>query len=349
MIYLALYGGLALGGALSAQQRDFRRFLFAVFAALLFAFVAFRYRVGCDWSGYAGNFELARYWGVGEALANTEPGYWLLLVQLHSFGFPYPYLNLFMAIPFFWGLIALARRQPDPLGFLILSFPVLLINMPMSAIRQAAAIGFVCLALVAFQDRRLIRYVVMVFAGALFHTSAIVFLALAPFIKFRFTRGTVFLAGVLVLPGAYFALGETVEVYTDRYVGTGIDAAGALYRSGMLAMVGGYFLLYLRPVYRERFPRDYTVALIGAWIMVGTLAVLPVSSVISDRFGYYVTPIQIMIMARLPYLARSRADARLMGVAPYALLGLVLIVWTTNSALFQACYLPYQTWASWTY
>src|SRR5215469_6794972 len=142
MIYLTLYGGLLLGTALSRRQRQLRRFFFAVFALLLFAFVAFRYEVGCDWSGYAFHFEGTWDWDASEALQRTEPAYWLLLVQIHAAGLDYPYLNLAMAIPFFWGLLALARRQPDPLAFLVLSFPVLIINMPMSGIRQAAAIGF---------------------------------------------------------------------------------------------------------------------------------------------------------------------------------------------------------------
>ena len=115
----------------------------------------------------------------------------------------------------------------------------------------------------------------------------------------------------------------------------------------MLAVVGVYFLWKLRRSYQERFPADYKLALIGSWVMLGTLALLPLSTVFSDRFGYYVTPIQIMIMARLPYLARPGQGAQLMAAAPYLALGLVLIVWTANSELFQLCYLPYRTWLSW--
>lgn len=349
MTYLALYASLLFGGALSSRNAQLRRFLFGFFSLVLFAFVAFRYEVGCDWSGYLENFELARFMSADEALAQGEAGYWFLLTLLHSLALEYPYLNLFMAVPFFWGLTALARRQPDPLAVIILAFPVLIINMPMSAIRQSAAIGFLCLALVAFQDRRLLRYVIMIAAGALFHRSIIVFLAMAPFVTLKLNRTTILLAGALVLPGAWFMLADTVEVYSDRYVGTGIDAAGAAYRSGMLAVVGGYFLVALRRPWQERFPADYTIVLIGACVMVGTIALVPVSSVISDRFGYYVTPIQLMIMARLPYLLPASGTGRLIGIAPYVGLGVVLIYWSLASQLFNVCYLPYQTWLSWNY
>jgi hypothetical protein len=347
MVYIALYGSMLFGAALGSKQIQLRRFFFVVFAVLLFAFVAFRYQVGCDWDGYAENFSKTWNWETADALQQTEPAFWLLLVQIHAAGLDYPYLNLAMAIPFFWGLLALAKRQPNPLAFLVLSFPVLIINMPMSGIRQAAAIGFACLAMIAFQDRKLIRFVALVVGGSLFHMSEIIFLALAPFVKFRLTGRTLFASAVMVLPGAYAMLAKMAEFYGDRYIGTGVDADGAIFRSLMLAIVGGYFLVKLRPSYQERFPADYKLALIGSWVMIGTLALLPLSTVLSDRFGYYVTPIQIMIMARLPFFSRRGQQAQLYAVAPYLALGLVLIVWTANSEMFERCYLPYRTWLSW--
>jgi hypothetical protein len=351
MIYLILYGGLLIAVALSNGNPPLRRVFFAVSAVLLFAFVAFRYQVGCDWLQYAAHYKETWDWDTSEALQHMEPAYWLFHIPVHTAGLEFPYLNLAMAVPFFWGLVALARRQPDPLAFLVLSFPVLIINMPMSALRQGAAIGFLCLAIIAFQDRKLIRYVAMVVVGSLFHASAIVLLALAPFVRYRLSWKTLLVAGALVLPGAYFMLAKTAEFYSSRYVGGNgdvvPDAAGAIYRSAMLAAVGGYFLLKLRRAYQERFPTDYKLALIGSWIMLGTPALLLLSTVISDRFGYYVTPIQIIIMSRLPFLVSAGQRAQLVGAAPYFALGLVLVVWTTYSEMFRGCYLPYQTWISW--
>jgi hypothetical protein len=348
LIYLALYAALLLAGLLSLSSAPLRRALFPLVVLLLFAFVAFRYEVGCDWSGYENNYYLAEYLTTEEAVTGPEPGYWLLLTQLHSFGLEYPYLNVLLAIPFFYGLARLAVREPNPLAILILAFPVLVINMPMSGIRQGAAVGFICLAFNAFRERQLITYTAFVVLASLFHTSAITFLVLTPFVKFRLTGATLILSGILVLAVGYVALAEAVSFYTDRYVGTGVDAAGALYRSGMLAAVGAFFLLALRRTYLERFPADYRLALIGAWMMLGTLAVVPISSVISDRFGYYLTPIQLMIMARIPYLVEGR-DRAILSASPYAALGLALAVWTAFSALFNQCYLPYQTWLDWRY
>jgi EpsG family len=347
LIYLALYAALLLAGLLSFNNAPLRRALFPLVVLSLFAFVAFRYEVGCDWSGYKNNYYLAEYLTAEEAVTGPEPGFWLLLTQLNSFGLEYPYLNALIAIPFFYGLARLAVREPNPLAILILAFPVLVINVPMSAIRQGAAVGFICLAFNAFRERQLTTYAGFVVLASLFHASAIAFLVLTPFVKFRLTGATLILSGILVLPGAVM-LAEVMAFYSDRYVGTGVDAAGALYRSGMLAAVGAFFLLALRRTYLERFPADYQLALIGAWMMLGTLAVVPISSVISDRFGYYLAPIQLMIMARIPYLVEGR-DRAILSAAPYAALGLALVVWTSFSALFNQCYLPYQTWLDWRY
>jgi EpsG family len=345
MIYLALYGGLLFGSGLSNREVRFRRLLFVCFSILLFAFVAFRYEVGCDWSTYAEKFEITRYWDAATALQRTEPSYWLLNVLTHHFGLEFTHLNLFIAIPFFWGLLSLARREPDPLAFIVLSFPILIINMPMSAIRQAAAIGFICFAINAFRDRSLIRYVLMVASAATFHMSAIVFLALAPFAKFRLSTMSIALGALLVVPGAWFMFTDTVGFYAGRYVGTGIDAFGAVYRSAMLAVVGAVFFLIFHRKFERQFPQDYAIVWVGAAMMLATLPMILVSTVISDRFGYYVTPIQLMILARIPYLLDGK-ERLLYSLAPYVGLGIVLLVWTQNSFHFKQCYLPYLTWLS---
>lgn len=348
MTYLLVYTALLLVGMLTASRRSARWPLASFWIVLLFLFVAFRYEVGCDWSGYERNFEAARYVTTAEAISQREPGFWSVLAAIHAAGLEYPYINLLLAIPFFWGLAHMARRQPDPLGFVILSFPVLIINMPMSALRQSAAIGLIFFAFVAFQKRDLVRFVTFVLAAGLFHLSALAFLAMAPFARYRVSRWSIAASVVLVLPGAYFALADAFSIYVDRYVGTGIDAAGAVYRSGMLAATAALFFLVLRRPFHRWFSAEYQLALIGTWIMLATLPMAFVSSVISDRFGYYITPIQLMILARIPYLVRG-PSALLLSASPYAALGLMLVVWTNLSWHFQQCYVPYQTWLSWKY
>ena len=150
-------------------------------------------------------------------------------------GLPYPVANIASSAVFFLGVHILARRQPHPLGFLVLLFPILIINMPMSGIRQGAAIGVLCIAFAAFIDRRPLWFAFWVVVAAGFHSSVLIFMLLLPVATGRYTRNRLLMAAVLAVPGAFFlASGDAAEVATSRYIGTNVDAAGAAFRVGML-------------------------------------------------------------------------------------------------------------------
>ncbi len=335
--YFVLLATVLFGG----RTRQPRLVLYWIVLVGLFLFSGFRYEVGCDWFGYYYNFvfPLDSY---AEAISRSEPGHWSLIRFLHELELSYQYLNVATSAMFFLGLHAMARRQPNPLAFLVLAFPILIINMPMSGIRQAAAIGFVCLAFMAFVDRRLVAYAGWVLVGALFHSSALTFIVFAPFVWGRLTKQSVAISSVLAVP-LLFALTQTeaAEVAASRYIGTGIDAAGAAFRLGILSLSGFFFLWQLAPYWRKQFPEDYKLAAICSWLMVGFFSLFFVSTVIGDRFGYYLIPIQLMIFARIPFL-KGLPDRQLLVLAPYAGLTLVFIVWTQLSWHFNQCYIPYQ-------
>ena len=138
------------------------------------------------------------------------------------------------------------KRQPDPLGVLILAFPILIVELAMSGIRQAMALGCMCFAYNAFVDRRLLRYVLFVTMATTFHSSALFFLTLVPVARGEFSRRRIALGGLLALPGAYYLLtSATMEMYTRRYVGAGAEAAGAPFRAGLVALSGIVFLWFL--------------------------------------------------------------------------------------------------------
>lgn len=343
MIYLSLFN-IFLFLRLAAQRVATRSFWYWVVLATLFVFVAYRFEVGCDWSGYYMQYELMRGRDLQTALELREPAWWVLVYFTQSAGLAYPWLNVFSALVFFGGAHTLARRQPDPLAFLILLFPVLIINIPMSALRQATAIGLICVALTSFVDRRLLRFVFWTLLASGFHSSAGVFFLLAPLVRGAYTKKRLALAGFLALPGTYLiASGGDVEVAASRYLDTGVDAFGAAYRAGVLFLSGLLFVLFLRREWWRRFPDDYKLASLGAMMMLATFPLVAVSTVIADRIGYYFIPMQAMIFTRIPYLTHGQRG-RLLTVAPYLGLSLVLVVWTMTSQLFSQCYVPYQTW-----
>ena len=263
---------------------------------------------------------------------------------LQYLGLPYPWLNVASSAIFFLGVHALARRQPDPLGFLILLFPILIINMPTSGIRQAAAIGIICIAFVAFVDKKLISFIFWTLLAASLHNSASIFLLLAPMVGGSFSKKRLLMATILAVPGVLILSGtESAELATDRYVESGIDAAGSAFRVGLLWISGVVYVVFLAGQWKDTFPQDYKLASVGALIMCAIIFLVPLSTVIGDRLAYYLIPIQTAIFARIPYLPIKKSR-RIYSSAPYIGLVVVLLVWTSLSRHFQICYVPYQNW-----
>jgi hypothetical protein len=346
LIYLAVYGLLVLLRLAAVGRPVLLRQLYWPAMLALFVFVAFRFEVGCDWSGYLNQYEVQAEGFRPDILDLREPLWWSIIELTHRLGLPYPWLNVFAALIFFSGLTALARRQPDPLAFLVLCFPVLIMNMPMAAIRQAAAIGVLCFAFNAFTDRRTMRFVLLVGVAATLHASAFVFLLLAPFVRGGLSLGRVAAAAALAVPAALvFVGGALAEMVVERYAAGGIarEAEGAVFRLIPVAGTGAFFLLVMRREWALRFPRDLRLAVFGALVMLATMPLLLLSSVAGDRLGYFVMPLQAMIFARMPYL-RLGALKPLFVIAPYLGLGMILGYWVFNSWIFRVCYGDYRTW-----
>ena len=140
--YYATYFGLLFAVMLGTQGPRLQTGLYWGLLVGLFVFSGYRYEVGCDWTGYLYNWTIwdPRY---TNPIIQGDPAHWAVINFLKSNGFSYPSLNVVTSAIFFLGLHVIARKQPNPLAFLVLAFPILIINMPMSGIRQGAAIGFV--------------------------------------------------------------------------------------------------------------------------------------------------------------------------------------------------------------
>lgn len=337
MIYVIIFALLVCLSLTNAQRAYWPVLIF------LFLFVAFRFEVGCDWLGYLNQYRVFGVKTLEDSLTEAEPIWKSAFVGQNFLGIAYPWINVFAATIFFAGIHSIARRLANPLSYLALLFPVLILNMPMGAISQGAAIGIMCFAFLAFVDRQTIRYVVFVFIAAGFHSSAAIFLLLAPLVSGQITRQRLVLAALLALPGiAVLLTGEAASVANQRYVETDRDAAGAVFRVLQVTLVGLVYFLFLK----RRWPKDGQfdkLVYVGALIMLAIPALLPISTIIGDRVAYYLLPIQAIILARLPYLDFGKSR-RLIIAMPYFALFVTLAVWTTISTHFEQCFLPYQSW-----
>ena len=345
MTYYLTFASLLIVNVLASVRHDLRQISYWAVLLGLFVFVGFRGLVGCDWIGYMGHFltvsQLAEADALLASFPTLEPAEVALLYLLQRLNMSLVALNVISASFFFAGLHVLARRQPNPLAFIVLAFPILIINMPMSAVRQAVAIGFLCFAYAAFLDRRIWRYCLFVLCGTLFHYSAAVFLVLAPFIRKEITKKSIMQSFLVALPVCccllFFASGDRESL---SYVDGSRVAKGAVYRLGLLAMTGLVFFSFLKKRWKESFPNDVKLVTLNALAMILLFFVIPVSTIIGDRYGYYLIPAQLMILVRLPYLFQNHYR-QVITAAPYIILTLTFIVWTIGSVHFHRCYLPY--------
>jgi EpsG-like putative glucosyltransferase len=344
LFYLAVYLIIVIMRLAMGEYARTNPGIYRVIMLALFLISAFRFEVGCDWGGYIAQLDEERVQGIGKTLANRE---WLWFLFLHAvarLGVDYAWVNVVSAAAFFAGVHVLAKRQLDPVGFLVLLFPILVMNLPMSGIRQGVAVGLMCVAFTAFIDRRVIKFVIWTAIAGSIHSSAIIFFLLVPFcLKLR--PGVQMLtAFILALPGLYLLLtGSAADVAFSRYVQSDIEAAGANYRVALVFVTGLVFLFYLRRPWQHFYPYDFPLMLIGGFMMVGTGALLLLSSVIADRMGYYLVPLQAAMLARIPYLP-IRSGRPLYFITPYAIFLAVFVGWMSFSSLFRDCYVPYKTW-----
>lgn len=347
--------GLLLFSLVFAVNSIARVVIYYLTLASSFLFSAFRYEVGCDWYQYAFIYEVFPERPLNLILTGLEPGFYLTVKFLDALGLPYVWLNIVSSGVFFAGIHAIARRQIFPIAFLVLAIPIFVINMPMSAVRQAMAVGFMCFAFISYSDRKSIRFICFTLAAFIFHSSAIVFLLLWPLTLKRLTGKTLFITAVLSIPAAlYFLTLQGSIGAIDRHV-QNLDAAiafGAPYRITLLTLTGLTFLLVAKR-WKIEFTSDFELVKLGSLAMIffpflyivslffkSVLGFEFFTSVIADRFGYYMVPIQLIILTRLPSFY-SKQSLDLKRTIPFVIFGIWLYAWTSFSFIHERCYQPY--------
>lgn len=344
MVYIFITGFLFLLLYILKNEQLVRNQFYYVILLVLFLFSTYRYQVGCDWYGYYKLFIKMPKYDFITAITSRDPLSHLIIYLIETANLPYPYIYIPFGIIFFVGIHILAKKQPDPLSFLVLLFPILIINMAMSGVRQAAAIGIVCIALSAFIDRRPGRYTFFIFLATTLHSSAIIFLLLLPFASGRYNNTRFAIAATFTLLGSILlAYTNDFQYAVNAYIGSGREAYGAVFRLSFLVISAIYFYLFVKNKWKYTFPNDYGLINLGAIGIFITLLLVPISTIISDRFGYYFIPIQAMIFARLQYLPFKKNHS-LYVVLPYLGTMVFFIVWTQFSWHFQECYIPYKSW-----
>ena len=346
MIYIGVANILFLLRCALVRYGVLRNQIYLIVILALFVFSAFRYQVGCDWFGYHYQWLHASEHDMSRFSFTSEPIWNLILIIVRHMDWPYPVVNIISSSIFFLGINVLARKQPDRLAFLILLFPILIINMPMSGIRQGAAIGVLCIAFVKFIDQRPLHFVFWLIIASGFHISSIIFMMLVPFSTGYFSINRIIISICLAIPGMILlAYSVAIENLIFRYIGNsnGTDAAGAVFRIGIQFLTAVYFIIFLKNKWLQNYSKDYNLVIIGVIAMLLVGFIIPISTVMADRISYFFIPIQAIIFARIPFLPFKRSGA-FHSALPYLGLLVVFTTWTMLSSIFTQCYIPYQSW-----
>lgn len=309
-------------------------------ACLFVLLVGLRYQVGGDWVPYLLYFKQAYGARFGDAVQiNHDPGYYFFNWLFSNQGLDVWSINLLCAVLSVSGVFAVARRQPQPWLALAVAAPYILIVVCMGYLRQSAAFGLVCWALLAVEDKRPWRFLVLVVIAATFHKSAVVAMPLYLFTQPRLRFYHWALLGMMLAAIVAVLVLETLEAQWHSYVEQKMESEGAVIRAlmnlppALLLLMFGKKLGLHNPASRHW----YWVA----WVSLASLAIVKLASTAVDRLALYLLPLQMVVYAHAYRMFRDRIFRSLVPIGVLLLYAAVLFVWL-NFGKHADDWLPYQ-------
>jgi hypothetical protein len=254
--YLIIYGTFSTL-AMAIRRRQVQLLTLITLSIGLIFFTGTRHYVGCDYKAYWIRFEDFYFIpGIAHYMQLAEPSFHLLNLLVIEVGLEYMHMNLVASAIYIICIARFSWLHREPVMLLAMFFPVMIVQLGMSGLRQALAIGFIMVGWVQFTKKRKIATGVWILVAATFHTSAFMFLPVAFLAGARVSAGRLLLALLLMAPVATFLIGERLELYTDRYVDQiygDQGSNGALLRYVLLIVPAVLFELYKQKL-RIAFP-----------------------------------------------------------------------------------------------
>lgn len=342
-VYLGIF---SLFGVLATATRERQAapvlFMMSVF---LVWFMGFRFEVGCDYWGYYHRWvHFREASSLGELIQENEPGFNGLMALIKGMGLDYYWLNVAVSAILVACYAVFARAHRFSLLILALLFPVIIVQLGMSGIRQAIAGGFLMVASVSFVKGSRVWTAFWILVGMQFHTSAIIFLPLALLAGRDVSTARLALAVVVLGPAAAFLLADRFDTYADRYIeqayGT-VTASGGIVRYALVLIPALFFPAFRKPL-KLQFPDVYPFLKLTVLVILALAPLIALSTVALHRMNYYVMPFSILLFVYLGAVA-FRQDKRIVG-AFLALLayGAYSTLWFLTSSHAASCYIPYQ-------
>tara|TARA_A100000171_G_C2139581_1_gene153686 strand:+ start:5837 stop:6907 length:1071 start_codon:yes stop_codon:yes gene_type:complete len=343
--YVLIYLLLCLSGA-PKMTKGASAFVVFFWGFFLLLFMGTRYWVGCDYFGYLSRFNNIDYQGSFISyLSREEPGFHLLNYFVHYFDLGYVWL---ISVSSFIVLVCYIRfsfLSTRPLLVLALLFPVMIVQLGMSGLRQAVAAGFVMMAMSSFTKLRKVYFVFFILLASTFHKSAIVFFPLFFLIGKEVSGVKIFSMSFLFIPLVGFLLGDRLDVYQDRYVDQiyGESTSGGALIRYVLILIPYAVFLWVRNAVKLGLPQIYTLMNLFMFITFSVLPLAFFSTTALHRIIYYLMPVSILVFVScVPYFVKP-SFVRVSVLLPALVYGVYMVGWFGSSRHADSCYVPYKS------
>lgn len=328
-------------GRLKPEQSRVMWFAVGVLFALM---IGFRHQVGGDWGQYGRIFANISHSTLSDALSRGDPGYYGLNWLVANAGGDVHVVNIICAAILMWGTVAFCRAQFSPWLALVAAVPYMLIVVGMGYSRQAVALGFSLLGLVALGNRNVRGFVIWIGIGATCHKSAVLLLPIAALAASRNRFMTAGLVGVMTLLLYYLLLRDSADALWTNYVESQSQSGGGLIRVWMNVVPATIFLLYRKRLAPD--PAERKLWMLMSLMALICLPLVQISSTAVDRVALYLIPMQLFVFPRIPRLATSvlKRTPLVIGIVVYY--AVVQYVWL-NFAVNAKYWLPYNFMPLW--
>lgn len=340
-IYLAIYSALALAAV--GNRRRHHAIYFSFVAIFLVWFMGFRYETGCDYFGYLNRWINYTSWSsIAQLVQGKEFGFEFLMGSIKYLGLDYTWLNAAASAILVSCYIRFASFHAFSSLILALLFPVIIVQLGMSGIRQALAGGFLMLAFNSFARKEKLWAAIWIFVGAQFHTSVIMFLPLS-YLAGRSVNSVRLAVGLIILgPLAALLLADRFDIYEDRYGSGDVTSGGAVIRYILAFLPVPFFVLYRNKI-RTEFPDLFPLLKLSTIIIVSLSPLIALSSIALHRLNFYVLPLSILLCVYVgSVIFKKSYQGHWLSLFAY---GSYSAAWFLTSKHAQVCYIPYQnTW-----
>ena len=182
------------------KDSKIENFCFIAFGLILLYMAALRDGIGYDWNNYLTVFHAFRIWEItvweSLRLFNIEPGFVLLNIFIPRFRILIFVIAVFSVSTKLW---AINKYSEAKYISLLMYFAGIFLAYDMGIIRQAISISMLLIGLQYIRDRKLIKFLLIVALGTLFHITTLVFIPLY-FINYRrFSRLTIYIVTAVSL------------------------------------------------------------------------------------------------------------------------------------------------------